>query len=363
MQTLQEYKCPCCGGAIAFDSTLQKMKCPYCDTEFDMETLASYDAGLNGEQDSMEWETSAGTQWQEGEADGLRTYVCKSCGGEIVGDENTAATSCPFCGNPVVMMGQFSGALKPDLVIPFKLDKNAAKAGLMQHLSGKRLLPKIFKDLNHIDEIMGIYVPFWLFDTDADAQVRYRTTKVRVWSDSKYDYTDTSHFLVNRRGSVSFEHIPVDGSTKMPDDLMESIEPFNFSAAVDFQTAYLAGYLADKYDVDAEQSIERANERVKRSTEEVFASTVHGYQTVVTESSNIRLHGGKAKYAQYPVWILNTTWQGKKYTFAMNGQTGKFVGDLPVDKSAAAKWTLGLSAVLGAAAYGAVWLLHLIGML
>ena len=339
------------------------MKCPYCDTEFDTETLASYDAGLNGEQDSMEWETSAGTQWQEGEADGLRTYVCKSCGGEIVGDENTAATSCPFCGNPVVMMGQFSGALKPDLVIPFKLDKNAAKAGLMQHLSGKRLLPKIFKDQNHIDEIKGIYVPFWLFDTDADAQVRYRTTKVRVWSDSKYDYTDTSHFLVNRSGSVSFEHIPVDGSTKMPDDLMESIEPFIFSAAVDFQTAYLAGYLADKYDVDAEQSIERANERVKRSTEEVFASTVHGYQTVVTESSNIRLHGGKAKYALYPVWILNTTWQGKKYTFAMNGQTGKFVGDLPVDKSAAAKWTLGLSAVLGAAAYGAVWLLHLIGML
>ena len=363
MQTLQEYKCPCCGGAIAFDSTLQKMKSPYCDTEFDMETLASYDAGLNGEQDSMEWETSAGTQWQEGEADGLRTYVCKSCGGEIVGDENTAATSCPFCGNPVVMMGQFSGALKPDLVIPFKLDKNAAKAGLMQHLSGKRLLPKIFKDQNHIDEIKGIYVPFWLFDTDADAQVRYRTTKVRVWSDSKYDYTDTSHFLVNRSGSVSFEHIPVDGSTKMPDDLMESIEPFNFSAAVDFQTAYLAGYLADKYDVNAEQSIERANERVKRSTEEVFASTVHGYQTVVTESSNIRLHGGKAKYALYPVWILNTTWQGKKYTFAMNGQTGKFVGDLPVDKSAAAKWTLGLSAVLSAAAYGAVWLLHLIGML
>ena len=363
MAEILQCKCPCCGGKIEFDSSIQKMKCPYCDTEFDMETLASYDAGLNGEQDSMEWETSAGTQWQEGEADGLRTYVCKSCGGEIVGDENTAATSCPFCGNPVVMMGQFSGALKPDLVIPFKLDKNTAKAGLMQHLSGKRLLPKIFKDQNHIDEIKGIYVPFWLFDTDADAQVRYRTTKVRVWSDSKYDYTDTSHFLVNRSGSVSFEHIPVDGSTKMPDDLMESIEPFNFSAAVDFQTAYLAGYLADKYDVDAEQSIERANERVKRSTEEVFASTVHGYQTVVTESSNIRLHGGKAKYALYPVWILNTTWQGKKYTFAMNGQTGKFVGDLPVDKSAAAKWTLGLSAVLSAAAYGAVWLLHLIGML
>lgn len=364
MQTLQEYKCPCCGGAIAFDSSLQKMKCPFCDTEFEMEALAGYDAELQGEQaDSMEWETSAGSEWQEGEADGLRSYVCKSCGGEIVGDENMAATSCPFCGNPVVMMGQFSGALKPDIVIPFKLDKKAAKAGLMRHLSGKRLLPKVFKDQNHIDEIKGVYVPFWLFDTDADAQVRYRATKIRTWSDSNYDYTETSHFLVHRGGSIGFEHVPVDGSSKMADDLMESIEPYNFSDAVDFQTAYLAGYLADKYDVTAEESIERANTRVKHSTEAAFASTVQGYASVVPESSNIQLHGGKAKYALYPVWLLNTTWNGGKYTFAMNGQTGKFVGDLPVDKAAARKWTLGLSVLLSVVTYGIVCLLHVMGIL
>ncbi len=363
MQTLQEYKCPCCGGAIAFDSGIQKMKCPYCDTEFDMETLASYDDGLNGKQDNMNWETSAGGDWQEGETDGLRSYVCKSCGGEIVGDENTAATACPFCGNPVVMMGQLSGELKPDFVIPFKLDKKAAKAGLQKHLTGKRLLPKIFKDQNHIDEIKGIYVPFWLFDTEADAQVRYRATKVRTWSDSDYDYTETSHFLVRRGGSIAFENVPVDGSSKMADDLMESIELYNFADAVDFQTAYLAGYFADKYDVTAEQSVERANERVKRSTEEAFASTVQGYATVTTESSNIELHGGKAKYALYPVWLLNTTWNGNKYTFAMNGQTGKFVGDLPVDKAAARKWTLGLTAVCSVAAYAVIWLLHIAGII
>ena len=357
MPTLQEYKCPCCGGAIEFDSSLQKMKCPYCDTEFDMETLASYDAGLKDEQDSMEWETSAGGEWQEGEANGLRSYICRSCGGEIVGDANTAATSCPFCGNPVVMMGQFSGALRPDFVIPFKLDKNAAKAGLQKHLTGKRLLPKIFKDQNHIDEIKGVYVPFWLFDTDADARVRYRTTKLRCWSDSEYNYTETSHFLVHRGGSVGFEHVPVDGSSRMADDLMESIEPYDFSDAVGFQTAYLAGYFADKYDVGADESIERANERVKKSAEEAFASTVEGYDTVTAESSSVQLHGGKAKYALYPVWILNTTWKGQKYTFAMNGQTGKFVGDLPVDKAAARRWKLILTAAFSAAVYAAAWLL------
>lgn len=364
MQNLQEYKCPCCGGAIAFDSTLQKMKCPYCDTEFEMETLKGYDAELQGEQaDDMEWETAAGSEWQEGEADGLRVYSCKSCGGEIVGDTNMAATSCPYCGNPVVMMGQFAGALRPDLVIPFKLDKKAAKAGLMKHLSGKRLLPKIFKDQNHIDEIKGIYVPFWLFDTDVDAQVRYRATTVRTWSDSDYNYTETSHYLVHRGGSVGFAHVPVDGSTKMADDLMESIEPYDFSEAVDFQTAYLAGYLADKYDVSAEESIDRANQRVKRSTEETFARTVKGYATVVPEKSSVQFHGGTARYALYPVWLLNTTWNGNKYTFAMNGQTGKFVGDLPVDKAAAFRWTLLLTAIFSAVAFGGAWLLYLIGLI
>ena len=363
MQTLQEYKCPCCGGAIAFDSTLQKMKCPYCDTEFEMETLRSYDDGLQNAQDEMRWETAAGEQWKDGETDGLRSYICNSCGGEIVGDENTAATSCPFCGNPVVMIGQLSGSLKPNVVIPFKLDKKAAKEGLLKHLSGKRLVPKVFKNENHIDEIKGVYVPFWLFDTDADAQVRYRTTRLRVWSDSNYDYTETSHFLVRRGGSIGFEHVPVDGSTKMADDLMESIEPYDFSEAVDFQTAYLAGFFADKYDVTAEQSIERANERVKRSAEEAFASTVQGYDTVTTESSHIQLSNGRAKYALYPVWLLTTTWNGNKYTFAMNGQTGKFVGDLPVDKSAAAKWTLGLSAAFSVVTYGVVNLLHALGVM
>ena len=179
MSELNEYKCPCCGGAITFDSNLQMMKCPYCDTEFDPETLISYDEDLKlAGEESLNWESTPNRQWEEGEAEEMRVYVCNSCGGEIIGDETLAATKCPYCDNPVVMKGQFSGALKPDFVIPFKLDKEAAKEGLKKHLSGKRLLPKVFKSQHNIDEIKGIYVPFWLFDADADADARYRATRV-----------------------------------------------------------------------------------------------------------------------------------------------------------------------------------------
>ena len=361
MSTLLEYKCPCCGGAIAFDSASQKLKCPYCDTEFDVETLKAYDEDLKKETpDDMKWQTEAGKEWQEGEAEGMRVYVCDSCGGEIVCDENTAATSCPYCGNPVVMKGNLKGFLKPDYIIPFKLDKKAAKAKFFEHLKGKRLLPKVFKSENHIDEIRGVYVPFWLFDSDVDANIRYKATRVRTWSDSENDYTETSYYAVYRGGNIAFENVPVDGSSKMPDDLMESVEPFDFGEAKEFATAYFAGYLADKYDVSAQDSEERANKRVKTSTEEAFAGTVNGYTTVNVEQSNIQLSDGSTKYALYPVWLLNTTWNGQKYVFAMNGQTGRFVGDLPVDKAAARKWTLGLTALFGVITYGLAWLIHLL---
>ena len=360
MEVLQEFKCPNCDGAIEFDSTSQHMKCPYCDTELDVETVVAYNEELkNASADDMSWQTSPGQQWQTDEASGLRIYTCQSCGGEIVGDDTLGATACPFCGNPVVMTGQFAGDLKPDLVIPFKLDKKAAKEALKKHYKGKRLLPKAFVSENHIEKIRGVYVPFWLFETDADAHIRYRATRVRTWADSNYYYTETRHYSVIRGGDLGFEAVPVDGSSKMADDLMESIEPFDMSDAVDFQTAYLAGYLADRYDVDAQQSIQRANQRIRTTTEQAFASTVLGYSTAVPVATNIQLKNGRAKYALFPVWVLNTDWQGQKYTFAMNGQTGRMVGDLPMDKGAFWRWFWGSMGIASAITLGISWLLWL----
>ena len=352
MADVFDYKCPCCNGALRFNSGVQRMKCPYCDNEFDMQTLRKMDEELReSNEDPLQWEPAGSNQWQEGEAESLRSYICESCGGQIVSDLTTMASNCPYCDSPIVMKGQVKGDLKPDFIIPFKLDKEAAKAGLSRHLQGKKLLPKVFKSQNHIDEVKGIYVPYWIFDADVNANFTFKATKVRTWSDNNYHYRETSYYYAYRKGNISFDGIPVDGSTKMADDLMESLEPYDLSAAVDFQTAYMAGYLADKYDVSAEESVARANERVKVSTEQTFRSTVTGYNSMTKEAGNINLANGKAKYALYPVWILNTTWKGNQYTFAMNGQTGKFVGNLPMDKGAYWKWWGIYSAIVSVLAF------------
>jgi hypothetical protein len=350
-----EYKCPNCSGGIVFDSTSQNLTCPYCDTSFEIDALIQYNQSLeNVKTDSYGWQDytkESGTgDWEEGELEGISEFRCPSCGGEIVGNPNTVATSCVYCGNPAILMSQLQGMYKPDYIIPFKLDKNAAKSALIKHLRFKPLLPKSFKDENRIESLTGIYVPFWLFDCDVDASIRFKATRTQVWSDSEYRYTRTSYYLVLRNGSMSFEMVPVDGSEKMDDEYMEAIEPFDYSQISDFKTPYLSGYIAEKYDIDAEQSKPRANKRIKTSVEDIFRSTVKGYNSVVTENSNISFYDGKIHYALLPVWMLNTKYKGKIYSFSMNGQTGRFVGELPVSMGRFWAWTFGLTSVFTAVA-------------
>lgn len=358
MSDILEYKCPCCGGAIEFNSRLQKMKCPYCDTEFELDTLKQFEEEDKKEAKDPQWDADNVAQSNEqiGDDGTFKTYVCDSCGGEIITDDSTAATSCPYCGNPVVVPKQFEGMLKPDLIIPFKLDKKQAEQKLKEHLKGKILLPRLFRSENRIKEVKGIYVPFWLYSSDADAEIQCRATKVRTWRTSDYEYTETSHFLVSRGGQIAFDNVPADGSRKMTDELMESIEPYQYEAAVTFEKAYLAGYLADKYDVSSEECAERANKRMQESTVHSFMDTISGYTTCLPEKTDIRLRKGKISYALLPVWVLSTKYKDEIYMFAMNGQTGKFVGNLPMDNGTVWKIFGGVFAAVFILVFGLTWL-------
>ncbi len=328
------YQCPACTGALHFSSATGRLECEYCGSAFPVEEIEAMYAQKEAEAKTAtpdEWDMSGlGSDWGE-DAAGMRAYNCPSCGAQLLCDATTAATSCPYCGNPTIVPGQFQGALKPDYVIPFKQSKDAAIAALKAHYKGKFFLPKVFSDENHIQEIKGIYVPFWLFNTSADADLTFAATKVHTRISGSYEITTTEHYHVRRAGTMRFLKIPADGSSKMPDDYMDSIEPFHYNELRDFSTAYLPGYLADKYDVSAESCAGRIGTRVRTTVQELMRNDVRGYTTVRQRGGDVRVKKGTVQYAMLPVWMLNTKWNEKNYLFAMNGQTGKLVGDLPVD--------------------------------
>ena len=348
---IKEYKCPNCAGTVKFDSSSQKLKCPSCDTEFEIEALDEYSKELEAQkEDSFVWDTGkAGSAWDENELDDLAMGSCPSCGAELIGDQNTIAMVCPCCGNAQIVQKRISGMLKPQHCIPFQLEKQAAVEALKKFYLKKRLLPNLFKQENRINTIQGMYAPFWLFDAKANARISYKATKIKTWSDRNYNYTKTDYYSVLRDGGIAFERIPVDGSEKLDDAYMDSIEPFDYNQIKEYQSAYLAGYSAEKYDVDAEASKERANTRIKKSIETEFAKSVTGFSTVSVESSFVNVESGKVSYAMMPVWILNTKYKNENYQFIMNGQTGRIVGKLPIDKGKAWKYRLLFTLCIGAA--------------
>ena len=356
------YQCPACTGPLHFVGSSGRLECDYCGASFDVaEIEALYaqkeqkaaeaaqretagQAPSAGAADGSDWDASGLSEDWGADAAGMKAYSCPSCGAELLCDVTTAATSCPYCGNPSVIPGQFTGILKPDFVLPFKLNKEDAIKALKRHYRKKPLLPSTFSKANHLEEIKGVYVPFWMYDGEASGSARFHATQVHTYTSGDYEITETSHYDVSRAGSIGFEKIPVDASSKMPDDYMDSIEPYDYAELKPFSTAYLPGFLADKYDVSVEDSRERADKRCTGSLVSALGRTVSGYTTCIETSRDIRLKRGKVHYALLPVWILNTRWEGKDFLFAMNGQTGKLVGNLPVST----KQVIGLFAAIAA---------------
>lgn len=334
-----EYQCPCCSAGLKFSSDTQNLKCEYCDNSFDIDTVRAYnEANSQLDYDEFDWEMGSTEEWSHQEHDEIRVFHCSSCGGEIMTDATTAATFCLYCGNPAIVPSRLSNKLKPDAVIPFKKSKEDAKTAFQALCKGKPLLPKTFTQQQQFEKITGIYVPFWLYDCSADFSGTYKATRVHRWSDSRYHYTKTDYFLLRRCANADFTGIPMDGSSKMDDTFMESIEPYDYSQLEPFNMSYLSGFYADKYDVLSEGGEERIRQRVDQTIEnELHASTL-GYTSIIPTSRQTKIHHSKASYVLLPVWMLNTKFNGKIYTFAMNGQTGKMTGSFPVCPKRTAIW-------------------------
>lgn len=344
-----EYKCPCCNAGLVFSEDVQQLNCDYCDNTFDVETVRAY----NSEEDAIPteeftWDNSTGDHWDAEEEAMLRSFQCPSCGGTILSDETTAATFCPYCDNPAVIPSRLSGSYRPDAVIPFQTSKEDAKAAFLQLCKGKPLLPKEFTSEHRLEKITGIYIPFWLYECESAYSGSYKATRIRRWSDSRYYYTKTDHYLLRRAANAAFSGIPMDASAKMDDSFMESIEPYDYSYLEDFDMAYLSGYFTEKYDVPAEQGKSRIQERVDQTIRDNLQPSLLGYATVVPTSWHLNVSHSKAKYVLLPVWLLNTNFRGKRYTFAMNGQSGKMTGSFPCCPKRTAVWFAGVFAAVTA---------------
>ena len=241
--------------------------------------------------------------------------------------------------------------LRPNKLIPFEIDRDRLRELFNAFVKTKNFVPKEFKDNPVFKDIRGVYEPFWLYDSGVDGSVNYPATRVRHWSDASYDYTETKYYEIDVAGQVKYREVPADGSKRLDDNTMDSLEPFDYSKMIDFEPGYLSGYLAERFDVDADANLERTKLRMWNSTEAQFRSQVEGYSSVSHKSSNLRQFDRNVQYALFPIYVFAIEYKDKMYNYAVNGQTGKIVGELPFSKGLYRKWKWLRIGLITAAAY------------
>lgn len=348
---INNYKCPNCTAALRLSTDSGRLECQHCGSSFE----AEYVETLYKEEESLSWDTSMlKTDW---DGDGMVQYSCPSCGAELLCSKNTAATFCPYCGNHAIVQRNFEAQYKPDYIIPFKLDKQDALAKLNGFFKDRYFIPARFKKEATLEKVRGIYLPFWLFDGRAWGRLEYDAKLTVEKSNYQGDVTIIRSYNVRRGGNMEFEKVPVDASSNIPDEYMDSIEPYDYSGLKKFSAGYLPGFFADKCDVSIEDCEKKAMERCKFSFEIEMGDSLSQYDEHYLLKSDINVRKGQVHYALFPVWLLTVKWFGKRYFYAINGQTGKITGTVPTVYAKAAGLFLAISGVLTAIGSALTWLI------
>ena len=300
------FKCKNCGGKAIYDPEKKMIVCPFCDSE--------------NNYDRKDKETTYGLE------------VCPECGGTIPVEQYDSAMKCPYCDNSVIFNPRVEGEYLPRFVIPFEIGKERTKGMIRERFKKFKFAPSDFLSEARLDSMQGVYVPFWFYDYKTRAAYEGEGTKVRSWTSGSYRYTETSYYSIVRNMDIPYEKLPADASIKMPDEIMDLMEPYDYSKLENFKPEFLSGFNAEYYNMPAEQIESRAKQKMESSANSILSSTITGYTTVREKSKQISILNRNTNYGLMPVWRYVYEYNKQEYPFYVNGETGKIVGTAPLSK-------------------------------
>ena len=327
-------KCPNCASNLVYDLEHGACICRNCGGLFDSETLEKVGSFglLNPEKDYD------GTIEISKEDENRVEIVCNSCGAEIVTDKNTASTFCAFCGSPALVSRRLTREFKPDYIIPFKFDKEKAISIFEEHCAEIGHLPRDFKSRKVLSKMTGLYVPTWIISSEVEVNVvgKGRMGKMTDTAYAEHHRSNYGNYEQLTYGKVKFrlKDVPFDGEKKIANRLMAAAEPFDYSELISFKPEYLQGFFAEKYDELPLDMTDRIYKRLDKYALMVCDEVTFGYDDFAPESdaSITRYNNQNIKYALLPCWFLSLDYDGRKYQYIVNGQTGKVSGEFPYAK-------------------------------
>lgn len=327
--SVENYKCPSCGAPISFNPKTGGFKCDFCFSSYTEEELTKYMEGLQAKKDNADEGSSASESAGDG---GVKQYTCNNCGAEVVVGDTSSTAFCYYCHSPVVLSDRLKGDFRPDKIIPFKLDKKEALKHFADWVKGKKYVPSDFTSNSTKEKMTGIYLPHWQADVVADVDYHATGLKISTWQTGNMKYTKTDKYKIDRTGKIELDKFQELAFTKIDKPLINAISPYDLEEQKDFSQGYLAGFSSEQYDIKKEEIEPVIKQRAGDYTKNLIHGSTDYAGHIEDEHDNTSYTVQDYAYVLLPSWVLTYLYKGKTYVFAVNGQTGKATGELPVNK-------------------------------
>ena len=327
--SVENYKCPSCGAPISFNPKTGGFKCDFCFSSYTEEELTKYMEDIKAKKDNADEGSSASESAGDG---GVKQYTCNNCGAEVVVGDTSSTAFCYYCHSPVVLSDRLKGDFRPDKITPFKLDKKEALKHFADWVKGKKYVPSDFTSNSTKEKMTGIYLPHWQADVIADVDYHATGLKISTWQTGNMEYTKTDKYKIDRTGKIELDKFQELAFTKIDKPLINAISPYDLEEQKDFSQGYLAGFSSEQYDIKKEEIEPVIKERAGDYTKNLIHNSADYAGHIEDEHDNTSYTVQNYAYVLLPSWVLTYLYKGKTYVFAVNGQTGKATGELPVNK-------------------------------
>ena len=249
-------------------------------------------------------------------------YTCTSCGAELALTGVETSSFCAYCGQPTIVFSRMEKTAMPDHIIPFVVTKDQALKIIRRKLKKGILVPKEVKNFE-VERLRGIYIPYWLFDAHYEDSMVIKT-RVKSGKTSTIKY-----YRMNSKCNVYY--YPVDASKNLNDKLSKKLEPYDYSGIRPFNPAYMSGFYADRFDMDADTMTLNSMYRIQNLVYEEAGKKTGGSPQGIMDSYPV-YHVKKQYYTLLPAWFMTFRYEGIPYTILVNGQNEKVVGAVPYSK-------------------------------
>ena len=311
--TSTEVTCSGCGNTIGvkYDPDALNLTCPFCGAVTQLPQPGS--VPVMQELDFNSALQRASVNWGHIK----KIIVCANCGGQTLYDAEQITGACPFCGSAsVTPAAENNQIMAPQAVIPFAVTEEQTHLCFENFINSRRCASKKVYGCK-LENILGLYLPFWTFDTLSVSAYAAHTIETKY--SPRQDFSGVWNQF--------FDDLVIYGSDKIRNQHIKKVQEFDFQRMVPYSPEYLAGIPAERYTVGLNDGWERAKlqigEKIKKSLWRKF------FMKAVVDKINTNYYNVKFRYVLAPIYLATYKCKGRVHTVAINGQTGKTYCEVP----------------------------------